>query len=125
MQLEEWRRSQRMTYARLGELIGVRTEGARRLCLPHGAAWRNNPTIPQLVRIMEITGGAVQAHDFLPQNGAPSPAPGGTGALASDARPAAPLRGSAGRPLSVTSAAGRKAAETRKRRKAASAEVGA
>lgn len=120
MQLEKWRRAQRMTYARLGELIGVRTEGARRLCLPHGAAWRNNPTIPQLVRIMEITGGAVQALDFLPQNGASPPvASGGAGLLASDARPAAPLRGSAGRPLAVTSAAGRKAAATRKRRKVA------
>jgi len=125
MQIEDWRRARGLTYAKLGELIGVRTEGARRLCLPHGAPWRNNPTIPQLVKIMEITDGAVQAHDFLPQNCAPSLAPGGTGALASDAGPAAPRRGSAGRPLTVTSAAGRKAAETRKRRKAAGAEVGA
>lgn len=121
MLLEEWRRQNGLTYSKLGQIIGASTERARRVCLPQGARWRKEPTISELVKILDITGGAVQVQDFLVSNGGPSPPPGG----ASDARPAAPRRGSAGRPLSVTSAAGRKAAETRKRRKAASAEVGA
>lgn len=92
------------------------------------------PRTSVMRRIVEWTSGLVTAADFYAapeparsgSDGAASPAPGGTGdPVASDARPAALRRGSAGRPLSVTSAAGRKAAETRKRRRAAGAEVGA
>lgn len=127
MQLEEWRRSQGLTYSELGQMIGTGTEMARRFCLPLGQRWRNNPSIPQLLKIMEITGGAVQAHDFVvpapsDSDGAAS-APGGAGSLASDACPAVPLRGSAGQPLKVTSAAGRKAALATREKRRRLAEV--
>lgn len=127
--LRTWRVQRELTLAEAGKLFGVPPQTFHR--------WETGESIPratQIQKMPEMTGGAVTAADFYAapeparsgSDGAASPAPGGTGdPVASDARPAAPRRGSAGRPLSVTSAAGRKAAETRKRRRAAGAEVGA
>lgn len=88
MKLEEWRKNQRLTYHELGQKLGLGFEAARRLCLPPEDRFRRVPSLDRLQRIIVLTAGAVQLADFMPF----------------------PARGSAGRPLAVTSAAGRKAA---------------
>lgn len=59
MKLEEYRRRQNLTLAALGELIGVTDVAVHRY--EHGRV----PEPKVLRRIIEATGGAVQANDFF------------------------------------------------------------
>lgn len=98
MQLSDYLKLRRMTATQFAEMIGVSVATVSRI-----ANGINRPDWDTLDKIEAATDHAVSMADFRNT----------------------PRRGSAGRPLAVTSAAGRKAALTRKRRKAATAEAGA
>jgi len=65
MKLEEWRKTNQYTYARLAEILGV--GGAtvvRRWCLPRSHPNSMTPRPKHIRDIMTITMGSVSANDF-------------------------------------------------------------
>lgn len=110
--LRRWRKERKLTLQYIGDACGRSAAAISRY-----ETGVDMPPYSVAAQIAALTDGEVRVADFYPEparsgsDGAASPAPGGAGdPVASDARPAAPRRGSAGRPLAVTSAAGRKAA---------------
>lgn len=65
MTLEEWRRIEGLSYARLGQMIGVTEETARRYCLPEDHSLARFPDRPRLRTIHRMSGGQVTPNDFL------------------------------------------------------------
>lgn len=65
MTLEEYRRLEGLSLARLGEMIGVSEETARRYCLPETAPMSRMPHRPMLHTIHRMTDGKVTPNDFL------------------------------------------------------------
>lgn len=96
--LRRWRKKKKLTLQYIGDACGRSAAAISRY-----ETGVDMPPYSVAALLAALTNGAVKVADFYPE----------------PARPAAPLRGSAGRQLAVTSAAGRKAAATRKRRKVA------
>jgi hypothetical protein len=63
--LDDWRKDQSVTLARLGVWLGVTEETARRYCLPEGHALSRMPPRPALYAIHGLTQGLVAPNDFL------------------------------------------------------------
>jgi len=61
---DAWRRAERLTYAQLGRRYGVDLQTVYRHCLPPGARHHRVPRPALMVRIYEVTGGAVRPDHF-------------------------------------------------------------
>ncbi len=65
MTLEEWRKEEGYSYARLASLLGVSEETARRYCLPETDPLSRFPDRQTLRVIHKRTNGQVMPNDFV------------------------------------------------------------
>jgi len=75
--LDEWRKLEGYSFARLGALIGVSEETARRYCLPETDAHARFPDRCTLRVIYQKTEGKVTPNDFVGVGPSATPAPDG------------------------------------------------
>jgi transcriptional regulator with XRE-family HTH domain len=68
MTLDEYRKERRLSLAALAGLLGApHATIARRWCLPRGHPNAMIPSPKYMLRIMDVTAGAVQPNDFYKQ----------------------------------------------------------